>query len=614
MKKQNKQKSFLHIIANNLFILKVCFREAPYYSWRTLTNVARNRVIVFIEHIYMIGWVINSIIDKRPFWQVMVFITTVFVCVTLSENVWGLIVGNRIAPVARQKIYRAMRKELYLKAARLDLSCYDDPSFYNDFVWAMGEVSTRTDKVLETASNFIGHLVSIVVVGTYMFTQDIAGLFFVAVAFLGVLYFSARSNNLRLDLNERMKPHERKRDYISRILYLSDYAKEIRLNNIKGHIYKEFDRTVSHLDKEARKGTLRLSVYGFLINYVFNDLVVDGAYLLYLLYKTIVLKLIAYGTMVTLYNSCNQIKNSFINLSRSIPQFQENSLYIDKIRHFLDYEVTVKSPKLAAPAPKTIEQIELRNVSFSYEKSETLKNINLTIRKGEKIALVGYNGAGKTTLIKLLMRLYDPTSGQIIYGGHDIREYDLEEYHNVFQTVFQDYQLFAATVGENIIMDSLPLNSERAFHSARQSGFYDKLSALEQGYETALTREFDGNGAILSGGESQSLVITRALYKDSQVVILDEPSSALDPIAEYNLNRLMFELGSDKTVITISHRLSTTRMSDRIYMLENGEIIEYGTHEELMALGKKYAEMFTLQAEKYNIQNTQKPAIDILTV
>lgn len=586
---------------NNLFLLRIAFQEAPYYAFHQLMSVAKNRAIVFVEHIYMIGFVINAIMDQRPFREVALFIGTVFIVITLWVNVWDNIVSARIEPVAKQKIDKRLRMELYAKAANIDLKCYDDPEFFNDFVWAMGEASTRLHKVLQTAADFVGHIVSVCIVGGYILTQDPLGLVFVLISFLGIILVAARQNRLRLDLNERMKPLERKRDYVSRVLYLADYAKEIRLNRIKGKLYKAFGEAADGLDRETRRGTWAISACAFCIHFVFDTLMMDGLYLITLLYRTIVRHTFQYGTMVTLYNSCGQIRRSLLDLSRTIPEFLEHSLYIDKIRRFLDYEITVASPAQPEPLPREGADFELRNVSFAYGDTTVLHNIDLTIRRGEKIALVGYNGAGKTTLVKLLMRLYDVSGGEIRYGGRDIRRYALKDYRSTFETVFQDYQLFAATVRENVVMDEQPLDPDRAQSAARQSGFLHKLGSLPQGYETQVTKEFDTAGALLSGGEAQSLVIMRALYKDSPVMILDEPSSALDPIAEYNLNQTMFALSGDKTVITISHRLSTTKNADRIYMLEKGRIIEQGTHDELMRLNGKYAEMFNMQREKYAI-------------
>lgn len=197
------------------------------------------------------------------------------------------------------------------------------------------------------------------------------------------------------------------------------------------------------------------------------------------------------------------------------------------------------------------------------------------------------------------MRLYDATEGEVTWNGYDLRDLKLDEYRNQFSTLFQDYQLFAATLGENITMDNKPIDCEKAEPILQKSGFKKKFDALSNGYETPLTREFESEGVLLSGGESQMVGISRALYRDSSVIILDEPSSALDPLSEYNLNHTMMTLDREKTVIFISHRLSTTRLADRIYMLEDGQIVEEGSHDELMAIDGKYAEMFKLQMEKY---------------
>ena len=244
--------------------------------------------------------------------------------------------------------------------------------------------------------------------------------------------------------------------------------------------------------------------------------------------------------------------------------------------------------------PKTIE---LKNVSFTYPGNDepTLKNINMTLHPKEKIALVGYNGAGKTTLTNLLLRLYDVTDGEILIDGEDIRNVTADSHRDRFSAVFQDFQLFAATLGENVALTP-EVDSERATAALRHSGF---SKSVPNGLDTYLLREFDDEGIMMSGGESQKVAISRAFYKNCPYVILDEPSANLDPIAEYNLNQSMIEAAQDKTVVFISHRLSTTVSADRIYVMENGEIIEQGSHEELMAMNGTYAYMFNLQAEKY---------------
>lgn len=226
----------------------------------------------------------------------------------------------------------------------------------------------------------------------------------------------------------------------------------------------------------------------------------------------------------------------------------------------------------------------------------------MKIEAGQKVAFVGENGAGKSTLIKLLMRLYDVTEGSIEYGGTDIRNYGTDQYRDIFGSVFQDYQIYASSVRENVMMDSSHHEEEKRVRDAlEQSGFLERLLTLPKGLDTMLTREFAQDGVQLSGGEAQKVAIARLFAKKERmhIAILDEPSSALDPKAEYELNQNIMNKAGDATVIFISHRLSTTRDADCIYMFENGEIVEHGTHQQLMESNGQYAEMFQCQAKYY---------------
>ena len=292
------------------------------------------------------------------------------------------------------------------------------------------------------------------------------------------------------------------------------------------------------------------------------------------------------------------------------PHMVETGLYVEKIRSFLDKESEIINRK-TCEIPEGAGVLECRNVSFGYNpECLILRGVNLTIRAKEKVALVGYNGAGKTTLIKLLLRLYDPTEGEILLNDVDIRNYDVEEYRRYIGVVFQDFKLFAATVAENVVMDRVDVDcadgtagataEEGAILEAvAKSGFVSKLATFPKGLGQELTREFSDGGTDLSGGEAQKLAVARAFYKDAGVGFLDEPSAALDPIAEYQLNRAMKEVAKEKTVLSISHRLSTTRDADVIYVMEQGHVIEQGSHGELLKQGGVYATMWEAQASRY---------------
>ena len=283
--------------------------------------------------------------------------------------------------------------------------------------------------------------------------------------------------------------------------------------------------------------------------------------------------------------------------------FQIIGQYAEKFRKLLDYEPVIEVADGLTP-DKSAGALELHNVSFRYPNTDkdTLKDISIEIKPGEKIAIVGENGAGKTTFVKLLMRLYDVTDGSIKYNGHDIREYKTSEYRKKISAVFQDYNIYAATLAENVLLRTYKKEDEKdVIEALKKADFSKKLSKLPDGIYTNLTREFSEDGVNLSGGESQKIAISRVFLNDEDraISILDEPSSALDPVSEYKLNKNLIDHAQNDTVIFISHRLSTTRMADRIYLFEHGSIIEQGSHEELMAHNGRYREMFDRQAKNY---------------
>ena len=592
-----------HTWQNHVYMWKMCFRAAPGFMLYTLYDAFRYQFLIFIEHTLAIRYVLRCAEYGEPFYK-----AAIVVGITLLLNMIAMVPDGYFQHAlllrSKPKIYQALKNEMYKKAAELDLSCYDDPEYYNDFVLAVAEAENCVDRFLELVGLLVQSLTIVVTTGAFFIMTDVTGVFFVIASFVLSFVFMRLLNKLNYNVRLKLNPLIRRRNYTSRVFYLNDYAKELRLYPEVGDVLEQdFTDTNIEMETEQRKVAGKRTGLLFAQGYCAGDFILDGLYITYLIFQAAVLRTIDYSNAVILFNNTGRLRRGMRGFAEAIPKANENSMYIDKIRSFLAYEPVIKHG-VGEEVPTGAGEIHLENVSFAYSEStpEILHDITLHVTPGEKIAIVGYNGAGKTTLIKLLMRLYDPTAGTIQYHGKDIRTYNLDEYHKRIGVVFQDFKMYGASLLENVLLDDVadPKAEEAAVTGAlKRSGFGERLATLEDGLYTPITTEFDEKGVNLSGGESQKVAIARAFYKQADILIMDEPSSALDPIAEYNLNKAMHEAAENKTVFYISHRLSTTRDADRIIMLENGRIIEEGTHAALLAMNGKYAKMWHAQAGKY---------------
>lgn len=601
-KTQEKTKqSVKEVFSNNYFLLKLIFTSSPAFILLVGLDSIRSQVSIFFEHTVGIGYVLEAAEFGYPFQTVAKWILLLAGCITLGM-VFTVYVGDYIQPKHRPIVSQKIKMMLYEKAKSVDLDCYDNPEFYNKQVLAISEVDKQIDRAVQFVQNTLSGITVFISTGIFFLMKDKLSIVFVIVSFVMSFIFNQKYNKLNYLARVESIPFSRKRDYVKRIYYLNDYAKEIRLNpGVSDILFKRFEEANDEVYKVEKKYAFKKWFFGFIKGYVCNDMFSDVFFITYLVYRSAVLHDLSFSTVAILYGSFGRLKNSLRVFTDAYPFACETSLYVTKIKQFLGYEVNITSDE-KLDIDNSAKEIELKDVSFRYnEKQDMLiKNIDLHINPGEKIALVGYNGAGKTTLVKLLMRLYDVNSGEIIADGNNIKKYDVLKYRDAIGTVFQDFHIFAGSVAQNVYLD-VDENGDRdnAVQAVTQSGLISRVKKLKNDMETQLTTEFAENGVNLSGGESQKLAISRVFYKDAGLMILDEPSSALDPIAEYQLNHAMIEATKDKTVIFISHRLSTTRIADRIFMLENGRIVEQGSHEELLKLDGKYAKMWKVQAGAY---------------
>ncbi len=599
--RQKTKQSIKTVFANNFFMLKQIFSASPSFVLFQAADAVRGQVSIFFEHTVLIGYVLEAAEFGYPFKKVAGVILLLAALITIGM-LFTVYQGEYVGPRERPKVRQKIKMKLYEKARDMDLECYDDPEFYNSQVLAISEIDNQIDRVMKFVIDTLSGLAAFVTTAIYFLYKDKTAILFALGAFVLSMIFEQLYNKQNYLARVEGIPFSRKRDYIKRIYYLNDYAKEIRLNpGVSDILFDRFEAANDEVYAVEKKYALKKWFFGFMRRYVCNSFFADVLFIGYLVYQAMVLHSISFSTVAILYGSFGRLKNSMRVFSETYPFACETSLYVNKIREFLNYEPKIVSKEKLAPTNKA-KEIELDKVSFAYGKNQDMliKNLNLHIKPGEKIALVGYNGAGKTTLVKLLMRLYDTKAGVIKADGRDIKEYDVKKYHDTIGTVFQDFQIFAGSVKENVLLDVADgIEDEGIKKALTQSGLMERINKFEKGLDTELTTEFSQEGVNLSGGESQKLAISRVFYKDAGLMILDEPSSALDPIAEYQLNHAMLEATGDKTVIFISHRLSTTRIADRIIMLEKGKIVEQGSHEELLAMKGKYAQMWKVQAGAY---------------
>ena len=607
MSNQKEKVTFKQSLKNNKFIFKTAFKSAPGLCIMRLVM----GFITGLNHgitVLLTSEILNALDRRESFEQILwkIAIMAIYFAAYQLFYSWH---WKQYNPKHKLRFIRDLHKKFFIKASEIDLSSYDSPEFYNDYVYSMQTCDKSIMNSVDTLAEIIRCLVASVSVFSVVVNTD----WIVAVVILG---FSILSMVIHIIENGIWYKYEKafskvwgKDWYISRFFSLADYAKEVRLTRISENMKNELQKNKTEeraLIIKRQREFLILNIIGSILNVAENIFII-----LFMSYHLIVTREILIGGFAIAIISADKMRGMFSQLQWQLVQINKQSVFADKVRKFLETESKIISGERELT---TFESIEFKNVTFAYQVQEeseaktvyALDNVSFKINKGDRIALVGYNGAGKTTITKLMMRLYDVTSGEILINGVNIKEYRLDMLREKIGAVFQDYKVFAATVAENVLADVYTPEKEQVVLDAlKDSTFDEKLESLPNGINTELTKEFFKEGTELSGGESQKIAIARVFAHNNELIVMDEPSSALDPIAEYNLNVGIDKNAKGKTVVFITHRLSTTRHVDMIYMLENGKIIESGSHDDLIRADGKYASMFNLQASKYKSESIE---------
>lgn len=543
-------------------------------------------------------------LPESEFWHSAVFRLLIFLFVYRILNQLVTDLSRAVNRIAGEKVVKQVKVQIMEKSKELDVASFDNPAFYERMENASREAGNRPLQILTETFGMVSTIIEFVSYLTILLTAP--GLWWATLVIIAVSIPSAIINFVYRRKNfqymRRRSKERRQMDYYSNLLVNKDMIKEVRMFDLAdtfigryGEVFKGYYRGLQrlifsesawHVAIGVVSGITNLVFYVLIARQVFTGQIMIGDYTLFT------------GAIASVANCIN----SLISTSGTI---YEGTLFIDNLIAFMDEPTTVV-PRIANPLTVSRGEghtIEFRHVTFRYPgtRRDVLHDVSFTIQPGETLALVGLNGAGKTTLIKLLTRLYDPSEGCILLDGHDLRDYDLADLYATFGIIFQDFGRYAVSVEENIRYGDIHKQAgmDEVVSAARQSAAEEYIDRLPEGYGTPLMRIFEPTGLELSIGQWQKLAIARAFYADSEILILDEPTASLDPIAEQEIFNQFDALRSKKTTIFVSHRLSSATIADQIIVLENGCLIEKGSHQALMARQGKYYALFSTQAKRY---------------
>ncbi len=581
------------------YLMRFCWKSNRRYIialllWKTIDALLPLVLIIFPR------FIIDELLHQQRLPYLALWVSCLLVSTFVMTTLSNYLMHKSL--VERMYCYDAFQMQLANNMIRADYDRLEDPSFldmrekaakflYGDG-WGFATVLDRAAGILGKVGTFAGILAVIAML------EPLMVLLFIALVLVNSL-FEARGKKKIIAWDLERAPLERRCTYYGNVLSDYSYGKEIRgydlgdwlierykepLSTLRG-FYKRTARTNTHTANLSALLTFiqQCAAYAYLLFAVCNGSIGIGEFTMYL-------------SAVSVFSTAmRDVMSSVVDIRRFTPYYEAAESFMNLPQHMQE---GAKRPLPNAEATS----IEFRNVSYRYrgKGQDALQDVSFTLRAGEKLAIVGENGAGKSTLIKLLMRLYDPTDGMILYNGVDIRELDCGQYRGLFATVFQDFKLFSFSLAENVAFDAAPDNRERVLSVTHKIDMDALLASLPSGIDTPMHKDFDANGVELSGGEAQKLVLARALFRDANFIILDEPTAALDPRAENRLYQMFDELTQNKTSVYITHRLASTQFCDHVLVLDEGRIIEEGTHKELMEVQGLYAELFELQARLFH--------------
>lgn len=596
---------------NYIVLLKLLFWHMPFYVAAFFMNIFLASMCAYVGNVLFMKAAMEQIAAGEHLEYLFVYLLILAVFL-VGTDMYCSFFAQVTEPKGTEKMNKIFYQYIRDIASAQEFYRYDDAGFYEELSFLAENMADTARSVLQNICAVAARLANVLLI-INLFSQLGGKLMIITLAAaLLVLVMDIPISKLENRRRYSSVPLERKRKYFMQVFFDRDCFKEIKSSRIWEILQKRFRENSACLRRNYRTYDRKLFGLKFAKEFLSSSVIMNFLLIIYLLYETMVTRTLNGADFVSCYNGVNIVIAAILEVFACIAVMRKDSFTIKKFVDAAAAGGIILSGRLVS-SPRTEEirnqdcdesicgrTIEFRNVSFAYPGTERmiLKNIHLTLKFGEQVALVGENGSGKSTLVYLLMGLYEPTEGEIFVDGKPLRQYDIMAYRHLFSCFFQESKPFFASLGENVAR-STEVDRERAAKVLEQTS-PDRLAKLP--LDTMIGKEFDDNGVILSGGELQKLLLSHSIYRDTPYVVMDEPSSALDPAAERDFNQQLAELSRERAVIFVSHRLSTVKMAQYIYVLEDGRIVEQGTHQELVQAGGKYGQMWSSQAQLYGVQ------------
>lgn len=593
-------KEFMNSIKNNFYFLNYVYKFSPSY-------VIAECLVAFIQGVLPLVWIllpkliIDEILYGKTFSKIIIYVF-IFFFIECISNVIVHYINETYVHINGHLYAMYFLFMINKKIIELDMKQLDDPKVHQKIALAKDIIYQGIG--IDFINNFFSFLSSIILllsVGGMVFLLDIKLFIFIFLVSIFSVWLNYILENWEIEQRDENMYLSRILNYYIEIMGDKSCSKEMKMFSFSSWIMKKYAITL----KDLRERLQRLYSKSFKIHsgITLLELIKNSGIYLYLAWLTYT-KSITIGGFTQYFTATGEFSEGITNCISFFTNLNINGKYIQSFREFMELQSEMQMDNVEVEnIPPSIQNLSFQNVSFQYKNGNqmVLKNMNCSFEKGKVYVIVGENGAGKTTLIHLLTRLYDPVLGTVCINGKDIKNYAIQDYRKKFSVVFQDFQYFAFTLGENIVLEQNldEENRKKVMQCIEKSGLSEKVKKLPKGIDTELDKIFHEDGVLLSGGESQKLALARALFRESEVLILDEPSSALDPFSEDELLMKFREIAKEKLVIYISHRLSCVSMADEVLYIKDNEIKERGSHQELMKKNGEYAKLYETQAKYY---------------